>query len=171
MSYGQQVRPLLGARLPTTPSMAAVLAGDLLVLLAFVATGQVSHGYVFWEAPARTVLITVPVAVGWLALAIPAGLFVPERLRLDTPSSTLIPAPLARFVPSKLALPKQLRNVSRLVLTIVVVWVGAALIGGAIRSTNLIPGSAPVSFLLANVVFGALFLVPWRVAVGWRLSR
>lgn len=143
MSYGQQVRPLLGARLPTTPSMAAVLAGDLLVLLAFIATGQISHGYLPWEAPARTVLITVPVVVGWLVLAIPAGLFVPGKL-----------VDLKRAVP-----------------TVIVVWVGAALIGGFIRSTSLVPGSAPVSFLLANVVFGIVFLVPWRVLVGWRLGR
>ena len=143
MSYGQQVRPLLGARLPTTPSMGAVLAGDLLVLLAFVATGQISHGYVFWEAPARTVLITVPVVIGWLLLAIPAGLFVPGKL-----------VELKRAVP-----------------TVIVVWIGAALIGGAIRSTSLVPGSAPLPFLLANVVFGTLFLVPWRVLVGWRLGR
>lgn len=143
MSYGQQVRPPLSARLPTTPSMAAVLAGDLLVLLAFVATGQVSHGYVFWEAPARTVLITIPVVIGWLLLAIPAGLFVSGKL-----------VDLKRAVP-----------------TVIVVWVGAALIGGLIRSTSLFPGSAPVSFLLANVVFGAVFLVPWRVLVGWQLGR
>lgn len=143
MSYGQQVRPLLGARLPTTPSMAAVLAGDLLVLLAFVATGQISHGYVFWEAPARTILITVPVVIGWLLLAVPAGLFVPQKL-----------TELKRAVP-----------------TIIIVWVGATLIGGVIRSTSLIPGSAPVSFLLANVVFGTAFLVPWRVLVGWQLGR
>lgn len=143
MSYGQQVRPLLGARLPTTPSMAAVLAGDLLVLLAFVATGQISHGYVFWEAPARTVLITIPVVAGWLLLAVPAGLYVPGRLT----------------------------SLKRLVPTVIAVWIGATLIGGLLRSTSLIPGSAPVSFLLANIVFGTLFVLPWRVLVGWRLGR
>ena len=143
MSYGQQMRPLVRARLPTTPSMVAVLAGDLLVLFAFVATGQLSHGYGFWEAPARTALVTLPVVFGWLLLAIPAGLFVPSRL-----------SSLKRAVPR-----------------VVGAWIGAALIGGAIRSTSLVPGSAPLSFLLANVVFGTLFLVPWRILVGWRFGR
>lgn len=171
MSYGQQMRPLLSARLPTSPSMVAVLAGDLLVLFAFVATGQVSHGYLFWEAPVRTVLVAVPAIVGWLVLAVPAGLFVPENLRLNTPSLIPLPAVLMGLVPSRLSLPETLRNLPRLVLTVTVVWIGAALIGGFLRSTSLFPGSAPVSFLLANIVFGTLFLVPWRVLASWRLGQ
>ncbi|MXR52498.1 DUF3054 family protein [Halovenus sp. WSH3] len=143
MSYGQQMRPLLRAKLPTSSSMAAVLLGDLLVLFAFIATGQISHGYVFWEAPARTVLITMPAVVGWLVVAVPAGLFVPSTVR----------------------------NLKRLVPTVLVVWTGAALIAGLIRSTSLVPGNAPLTFLLVNIVFGAVFITPWRVAAGWWLGR
>jgi len=147
--------------------MAALVVGDLLVLFAFVATGQISHGYAFWEAPARTVLITVPIAFGWLALAVPAGLFVPGKLRLDAPSGLPVPAGLRRVMPR---LPVS-QNLPGLVWTVSAVWIGAILIVGAIRSTSLVPGSAPVVFLLVNTVFGAAFLLPWRVLVGWHLAR
>lgn len=166
----QQVRPLLSARLPTTSSMAAVLAGDLLAIFAFVATGQISHGYFFWEAPVRTVQILLPAVVGWLVLAIPAGLFVPKGTRLGAPPIFPLSV-VARAIPARSSVPTTLRKILGLAASVFVVWIGAALIAGAVRSTSLVPGNAPISFVLVNIVFGALFLVPWRVLVGWRLAR
>ncbi|WP_436900892.1 DUF3054 domain-containing protein [Halovenus halobia] len=143
MSYGQRVRPLVRARIPTTPTAAAVVLGDLLVLFAVFAYGQSRHGYLFWERPERTALIVAPFALGWLVCGLLAGLFVPEPVR-------------------------QL-SIGQLVGTVFAAWIGAVLIGGALRATEALPGNSPVVFLVVQVVFGALFLLPWRVAVQWRL--
>lgn len=143
MSYGQRVRPLVRARLPTTPTAAAVVLGDLLVLFAVFAYGQSRHGYLFWEQPVRTALILAPFAIGWLAFGLLAGLFVPERVtRL---------------------------SIGQLLGTVFAAWVGGVAVGGALRSTAVLPGNSPAVFLLVQVVFGSLFLLPWRLAVNWRL--
>lgn len=143
MSYGQRVRPLVRARVPTTPTAAAVVLGDLLVLFAVFAYGQSRHGYFFWEAPVRTALILAPFAVGWLVFGLLSGLFVPGRV-----------TGLGR---------------GRLVATVVAAWIGGVVVGGALRATAVLPGNSPVVFLVVQVVFGSLFLVPWRLAVDWRL--
>lgn len=143
MSYGQRVRPLVRARLPTTPAAAAVLLGDLLVLFAVFAYGQSRHGYVFWDAPGRTALIIAPFAVGWLVCAGLAGLFVPERVTQLSPPA--------------------------LVGTVLGAWIGGVVIGGVLRATAVLPGESPLVFLLVQVIFGSLFLIPWRLAVRWRL--
>jgi len=144
MSYGQRVRPLLRARIPTTPTAAGVAFGDLLVLFAVFAYGQSRHGYFFWEAPVRTALIIAPFALGWLVFGLLAGLFVPGRV--------------ARL------------SATRLVSTVVVAWVGGVVIGGALRATAVLPGGSPAVFLVVQVLFGSLFLVPWRLAVWWRVD-
>lgn len=144
MSYGQRVRPLVRARVPTTPAAAAVVAGDLFVLFAVFAYGQSRHGYFFWEAPVRTALILAPFALGWLVFGLLAGLFVPERLRG--------------------------LGATRLVPTVLAAWTGGVVVGGALRATAVLPGNSPAVFLVVQVVFGSLFLVPWRLAVGWRLG-
>jgi hypothetical protein len=140
MSYGQQVRPVVRARLPTTPTAAAVLAGDLLALLALIFIGQLRHGSF---GPVHLVLVTIPFALGWLLLAIPAGLFVPSRLA----------------------------NLKRAIPTVILAWIGATLVGGQLRATSLFSGNSPLTFLLVTIAFGILFLVPWRVLVGWRLRN
>lgn len=131
--------PVLTDRLPTTHTALAVLAGDLVALFAFVAVGQYSHGYLFWEFPARTVVVTAPIVGSWLLVAPVAGLY---RDRTVT-------------------------SYRHTALALVPAWVCASLLGGAVRRTALVPGNAPVSFLLVNVVFGLLFLGLWRaVATG-----
>lgn len=132
--------PALGARLPTTSSAAAVLAGDLLGVVVLIAIGLVRHGTF---GPVHLIFVTIPFAFGWLVTAIPAGLFVPSRV-----------ARLRRALP-----------------TVFFAWIGATLIGGAVRSTSLFPGNAPMTFLVVTVVFGLAILLPWRVAVGWWLGR
>jgi hypothetical protein len=89
------------------------------------------------------VLITIPFIIAWLLLAPLAGLF-----DLDTLQSYRLTIPIVTST-----------------------WIGASLLGGFIRSTALFPGGAPVLFLLANIGFGILFFVPWRVLVTWRLRH
>jgi hypothetical protein len=128
-------------RLPNTATALAVLLGDLAVVFAFVAVGQYKHGYFFWEFPRRTVVVLSPFVVAWLVVALPAGLFSDRTLTSYRDTALLL-------VPA---------------------WVCASLLSGAIRRTALIPGNAPVSFLLVNLVFGLLFLGTWRVLATARL--
>lgn len=121
--------------------MAAVLGGDLLVLFAFIATGQYSHGYLFWQYPEHTILITIPFVIAWFLFAPAVGLYSLANVR----------------------------SYRRTVPLVAGTWIGTALVGGVIRSTELFPGGAPVTFLLANVVFGLLYFLPWRMVVSWRL--
>jgi hypothetical protein len=140
MSYGQQVRPTIRARLPTTPTAAGVLAGDLLAVLALIFIGQLRHGSF---SPVRLVLVTIPFALDWLLIAIPAGLFVPKRVG----------------------------NLKRAIPTTVLAWIGATLVGSGLRATTLFSGNSPPTFVLVTILFGIVFLLPWRLLVGWRLRR
>lgn len=133
----------LRTRLPASRRALAVLAGDLLVLGAFIATGQYSHGYLFWEAPVRTLLIVLPFAACWLALSSLAGLFDRQTLR----------------------------SYRRTLALVVPAWVGTALAGGALRATPWLPGRAPLTFLLVTVAFGLLFVGSWRLVATWFLAR
>lgn len=142
MSQQTQSIPSVRARLPTTRFMTAVLGGDLLVLFAFVATGQYTHGYFFWEFPVRTLMVLLPFAIGWLLVAPLAGLFSPERIR-----SFRLTVPLVAGA-----------------------WIVAASVGAFLRSTPYFPGGASIEFLLVNIGFGILYFVPWRLLVSWRLK-
>lgn len=128
-------RPTVRDRFPTTRTAVGILIGDLVALFAFLAVGQYSHGYFFWEFPVRTVVVLAPFVVGWLLVAPLSGLFT--RRTMASYRYTL--------------------------LTVVPAWIVVSLLGGAVRKTALVPGNAPVSFLLANIVFGTLFLGIWRL--------
>lgn len=143
MSQRTQTLPAIRARLPTSRPMAAVLAGDFLVLLAFVVTGQYAHGYYFWQVPAYAVQVMIPFVIAWLLVFPAVGLYTPDRLRSYRTTA----------------------------LSLFGGWIGVSLLGGAIRSTEFFPGGSPPSFLLANLVFGLLFFLPWRMFVSRRLNR
>lgn len=134
--------PAVQARLPTSRFMAAVLVGDLVVLFAFVATGQYAHEYYFWEFPMHTVMVLLPFLIAWLVVAPLAGLFSRNRIH----------------------------RYELTVVLVVIAWVAASLLGGLIRSTAYFPGGMPPSFLAATIAFGILFLVPWRLFVSWLLN-
>ncbi len=143
MTQTLRALPAIQARLPTTRSTVGVLVGDLLVLFAFVTTGQYAHNYYFWEAPLHTVFILIPFVIAWLVVAPLFGLFSQ----------------------------KVLGSITQLLPRVVGAWIVASLVGGAIRATPLFPGGAPLTFLLANVAFGLLFFVSWRLIVAVLYQR
>lgn len=120
-----------------------VLLGDLLVLLAFVAVGVYSHGGYPWTLPVYTLETLAPFLVAWLPLAAVAGLYGRETLT----------------------------DYRRTVALVVVVWIAVSLVGGAIRATSLFHGGAPPDFIAVNILFGTLFLLPWRLATVWLRRR
>lgn len=128
-------QPRLRARLPTTRPALAVLAGDLFVLFAFIAVGQYTHQYYFWTVPVRTLLVLTPFLLGWLFVAPLAGLFSAGTLQ----------------------------SYRRTLRSLIPAWVGASLLGSALRATALFPGGAPLAFVAVNIGVGLLFFVPWRL--------
>lgn len=134
--------PSILTYLPASRAMLAVFAGDIAVLFAFIATGQYAHEYYFWELPVHTLLITIPFVIAWVLVAPLAGLYSKQKMQ--------------QFY---------------LVVPLVVgSWVVISSLGGLIRSTEFFPGGAPPVFLAANLIFGTLYLLPWRLFVSWRLS-
>lgn len=127
----------MSASPPNRRLLAAIVCGDAVVLAAFVAAGLLSHSINPVIFPRHAVMTAVPFVIAWAAIAPLCGLY--RRRALDSFRSTL----------------------GRTVLA----WTVASLLGGAIRATQFFPGDAPPVFLLANLVFGLAFLLPWRVAV------
>ncbi|SDJ68960.1 Protein of unknown function [Halovenus aranensis] len=124
----------LTGRVPTTTGL-TLLAGDLVALFAFVVVGQYKHGYLFWEYPSRTVLISAPLVCSWLVAGVVCGL----------------------------ATAGSVANYRRAVLWMAPVWLVVAVVGGVIRRTTLVPGYAPPSFFIVSILFGWLFLGGWRL--------
>lgn len=134
---------MIGKRLRTPEinvrnrSICVVAIGDILAITAFLAYGLTRHGIDPLQFPRHTVLTALPFVSSWLLLAPIAGLYRSRTLRSGR--STLV------------------RTTA--------VWISVSLLGSALRSTSFFPGGAPPEFLLVVVVFGAVFLFPWRFAV------
>lgn len=111
--------------------------GDVLVIVAFLSYGLTTHGIDPLQFPRHTVLTALPFVLSWLCLA-PVGGLYRTRTRRSAHSGLVRTA---------------------------TVWIGASLLGSAIRSTSVFPGEAPPTFLLVVVVFGAVVLLPWRLFV------
>ena len=122
---------------PRNRSVWVVAIGDVLAITAFLASGLTRHGIDPLQFPRHTVLTALPFAFSWFLLAPTAGLYRPRTLRSGR--STLVRTTAA--------------------------WIGASLLGSAVRSTPLLPGGAPPAFLLVVIVFGSAALLPWRLAV------
>ena len=117
--------------------LTAIAGGDLTVLAAFVGYGLLSHAINPIDFPLHAVQTAIPFVLAWAIIAPIGGVY--RRRTLESPRRTLVLTAL--------------------------VWTVASLLGGAIRATSLFPGEAPPIFLLANLVFGLAFLLPWRLAV------
>ncbi|MFC7238475.1 DUF3054 domain-containing protein [Saliphagus sp. GCM10025317] len=135
-------------RLATLNSSIAVVAnvvalGDGIAILAFFGVGLLSHAVEPWAYPIHTLRTAVPFLVGWLFVSPLVGTF-----RFDTLSS---PSETLRYV--------------------TLGWIGASLVGAAIRATEYFPGGAPLEFVLVNVVFGLAFVLPWRLCVSLLVRR
>lgn len=115
--------------------------GDVTAIVVFVVTGELSHGIDPVAAAGYVVTNTLaPFLIGWIVVAVPAGMYV--------------------------ATPDSLRRVT---VTTLAVWLGADVIAQAIRATPFVQGGASlraiVVFGLVSFGVGGLLLVGWRVAV------
>ena len=120
-----------------TGRVTVVGLGDAVVLTVFVAYGLLSHAINPVQFPRHAVLTALPFAIAWVIVAPVGGLY--RRNALSSVRGALFRTAF--------------------------VWIVVALLAGAIRATPVFPGQSPPIFLLANVVFGLAFLLPWRLAV------
>jgi len=133
----------VGPSLPASLPAIAVLLGDLLVVLSFVSVGIFRHGGAPWADPTYTLETFAPLLVAWLVLAPLAGVYHRETLT----------------------------DYRRTVALVVGTWIVVALVGAAIRATPQFTGGASPTFVLVNILFGTLLLLPWRVAAVWLRRR
>ena len=119
------------------PVTALLLFGDFLVITALVAWGLTTHYVDPITRPLYLGRTVAPFLVGWLVMAPLAGAFSADALS----------------------------SLTRMVIAASAGWVGAALVGVALRATPLHPGGADPVFVLVMVGFGLLVVIPWRVAV------
>lgn len=130
-------------RLPVYPAAAVTLVGDVIGLLVFVVWGLYAHHIPAWEVPEHTLLTLAPFLIAWLVLAPLFGLYHRRTLRSY-----------------------------RLTLAVLVVgWVAIAVVGGLIRATPFFHGGTGPTFVLVNVAFGLVILLPWRFGVVTALRR
>ncbi|USZ72206.1 DUF3054 domain-containing protein [Natronosalvus halobius] len=127
----------------STAVVSVVVLGDGIVILGFFAVGLLSHAIEPWTYPLHTLRTAVPFLAGWLIVSPLVG-----TLRLDTLSSPF-----------------------ETLWYVTLGWIGASVVGAAIRSTVYFPGGAPLEFVLVNVVFGLAFVLPWRLCVSLLVRR
>lgn len=134
----QHVRALeVRPQLPVYPAGAVVLLGDILGVLLFIVWGLYSHQTLAWEVPGYTLTRFAPFLIAWVVLAPLVGLY--HRRTLQS---------------------------YRLTLALLVAgWTLVAPLGSLIRASSLFSGGASVVFVLVNLVFGLVVLVPWRLGV------
>jgi len=121
-------------RLPLSRRGLAIFAGDVLMILAFVAIGLYEHGTTPWIEPRRLVKTLFPFLAVWVVAAPLVGAYRPVALR----------------------------RYGHALLAVLVSWVLAVVVGTRIRATDLFPGGSSPEFVLVAILFGGLFLVTWR---------
>ena len=129
----------LRTRIDTAPRTLAIALGDVALIGLFVALGELQHGYDLLAQPGRLVGTALPFLIGWTVASVLAGVYAPAVYR-------------------------SLRSgVARTALA----WVGAVLVGQALRSTALFHGDFAVTFMLVSLGVGLALLLPWRAAVSY----
>lgn len=130
-------------QLPLYPTAVAVLIGDVIGLFLLIVWGLYAHNTPAWEFPAHTLETLTPFLVAWLVLAPLVGLY--HRRTLRSYRGTLG--------------------------VLVGGWVLVSLTGSLVRATPLFDGGTSPIFVLVNVAFGLVILLPWRFAVVTVLER
>lgn len=125
------------ARVEPSLSTAGLVVGDLFAIGTFVVVGEITHSVDPVANPGRVVGTLLPFLIGWVLVAIPAGVYGAE----------------ARSTVRKMA------------LTATGGWAVAVAIAQALRSTEFFPGNAALAFALVAFGIGGLLLVGYRVVV------
>ena len=120
-----------------------VCAVDCALVILVLAYGLTEHAIDPVARPWYTLRTALPFLVGWFVVAPLVGAY-----RLAT-----------------------IRGILATVVVVPTAWIGASFLGGAIRATELVPGTAPPIFVLVVIAGGIAVLLPWRLGFGWLLWR
>jgi hypothetical protein len=124
-------------RIELSARTAMVAVGDLLAIALFVGVGELTHGINPVLNPARFAGTLMPFYLGWLLVAGIGGLYTAA-------ATGTVRAAVSRAI---------------------VGWVLAVGIAQGLRSTEMFPGNAAVTFALVSVLVGGTLLMLWRGAV------
>lgn len=113
----------------------ALAVGDALAIGTFVLVGTINHGTQPLREPGAVAEALAPFLLAWFLAALVAGLYTPRAVA--TPRGAV-----------RSALPA---------------WVGAVLLGHALRATPLFEGGTTLAFLLVTLLVGGALVVGWRV--------
>ncbi|ELY63973.1 DUF3054 domain-containing protein [Natrinema versiforme] len=119
---------------PTGRERVGTAAVDTLLVAGFVLFGRIEHGGNPLAEPLASLETIAPFVIGWLAVALLAGIYTRDR-------------PVGR---------------DGLRLT-AVAWIAAANVGLMLRASPLFEGSATWPFPLVITGFGLLVLLGWRL--------
>ncbi len=125
------------ARIDVSLATLALAFGDLALIALFVVLGELQHGYDILTEMGRVVGTAIPFFIGWVLVSVLVGVYAPAVYR----------------VPRKA------------VLRTALAWVGAALVGQALRATSLFHGDFAPAFVLVSIGVGLFLLLPWRAVV------
>lgn len=132
-----QVVSTLRRRVDPAPLTGLVAAGDVLLILLWVAIGQQFHGAPPLEYPGRLLGNVAPFLIGWTITAFVGGLYTSDAWEFPIRAvSWTVPA-----------------------------WTVTVVIAVLLRGTALFPGTLAPVFGLVSLLVGLTFLVPWRVLV------
>ncbi|MWG33530.1 DUF3054 domain-containing protein [Halomarina oriensis] len=125
----------LRGRIDRSPTTLGFVVGDLLLIGAFLFAGTLQHDTAASEQVSAFAGVAAPFYVGWLLLFPLAGVYAART-----------------------------RQSPRTAVTRVVgAWVGAALVGLALRATAFFPGGFAVAFMLVAIGVGLALLVPFHL--------
>lgn len=127
----------LRTRIDASPTTFALAIVDLALVSLFVVLGELQHGYDPIAQVGHVVGTALPFIIGWLLVSTLVGVYAPTVYR----------------------------SVRTAVPRTVLAWVGAALIGQALRATALFHGDFALAFVLVSIGVGLVLLVPWRTGV------
>lgn len=129
--------------LPDVLTRGGVALGDLILMLTFVVIGIHSHGGNALAMPMYTLDTLLPFLLTWILIAPLVGLYY--RRTLVSYRWTLLLVPVA--------------------------WTLVSVFGAQVRATSYFYGGAPLDFIAVNIVFGILFLLPWRLLCAAGIRR
>lgn len=121
-------------RVERSPRRLGLALGDVLTLTTFIVIGELRHNVSPLTEPLVVADTIAPFLLGWLVVAVAVGAYGPRATASVGQAATVAAA----------------------------TWVGAAVIGLALRATDLFHGDAPLSFALVVTGVGLLFFVGWR---------
>lgn len=127
----------LRARIDASQTTLALALGDFALIALFVVLGELQHGYDPFTETGRVAGTAIPFFIGWAVVSVLAGVYTPAVYRVP-------------------------RNA---VLRTALAWVGAALVGQALRATSVFHGDFAPAFVLVSIGVGLFLLLPWRVVI------